>query len=115
MNGKKLCEVAMIGGSLVLSLASMEAMATAACAAGVGTSITGTSTAFIKTGFNMKCSSNVDVDYTDSGAALGVRGRSAKGRTLYGGSSEGGSVSVCTVGPVSAPAVGTATATAGCN
>jgi len=116
MDRKKMTEIAMLGGAVVLSLASLSAQAATGCSAGVGTSVTGNNTNFVKTGFTPKCSASTAVNYTDAGADFAVQGASAKGKTVYGASTAGGQVTGCTTVQSGAPSVGTpgSGATNGC-
>lgn len=49
--------------------------------------------AFIKENFNMNCSKNVFLDYSESATVVTVCAASLKGKNAFGGSSDGGSVS----------------------
>ena len=111
-NTKKALEAVLVGGVLVVSL-NNAAHAVTACTTGVATAVQGSNTAFVKTTFTPKCSANVAVDVIDTGAQFGVKGASAKGNQIYGGSSEGGSVSMCTTFGGSMGTL-TATSSAGC-
>jgi hypothetical protein len=116
MDRKKTTEMVMLGGALVLSLASFSAQAATGCSAGAGTSVAGNATNFVKAGFTPKCSASTSVNYLDAGADFAVQGASAKGKTVYGASTAGGQVSGCTTVQSGAPTVGTpgAGATNGC-
>ncbi|WP_027468361.1 hypothetical protein [Deefgea rivuli] len=50
--------------------------------------------AFIQQGFNMNCSKNVKLDYADTSSTVitVTKACSTKGKTLYSGSSDGGSL-----------------------
>lgn len=48
---------------------------------------------FIKEAFNMNCSKNVFLDYSESPTVVTVCAASKKGKNAFGGSSDGGSVS----------------------
>lgn len=114
MDRKKTAEIAMLGGALVLSLASLGAQAATGCAAGVGSSVTGNNTNFVKSTFTPKCSASTTVNYTDGGSDFGVQGASAKGKTVYGASTAGGQVTGCTTVNSGSPSVGTPSGTNGC-
>lgn len=49
--------------------------------------------AFIKEAFNMNCSKNVFLDYSETATVVAVCAASKKGKNSFGGSSDGGSVS----------------------
>jgi len=115
MDRKKI-EIAMLGGAVVLSLASFNAQAAAACSAGAATSVGVTTTSFVKSGFTPKCSTSTTVNVTDGGADFAVQGASSKGKVTYGASTAGGQVSACTTVSSGIPTVSTpaAAATNGC-
>ena len=101
MDKKQFIHAAVLGGALVVSL---NAGAATICSgtAGSGTSVvTGT---FVKAGFTPKCSANTLVAGTD-GTDYGVKGLSSKGKSIYGGSTAGGGVSLCSTftGTATAP------------
>ena len=112
-NTKKTLEAVLVGGVLVVSLNAQADIVV--CTTGVGQSIGGNaaSTSFVKTVFTPKCSANSVVDIIDAGASFGVRGASTKGNQIYGGSTEGGGVTMCTTFGAW-PGIGTTTASAGC-
>lgn len=108
MDKKQVLHAAILGGALVVSL---SASAVTICSGAAGNGSTVTSGTFVKAAFTPKCSANTLVDGMD-GTDYGVKGLSSKGKSIYGGSTQGGGVSLCTTftGAASAP---TAT-TAGC-
>lgn len=113
MDRKKAFEVAMLGGALVMSL-SGAANAATACSGGSPTTVTGTTTNFVKTTFSPKCSASTVVKYSDAGADFYVQGASVKGKTLYGAGTSGGTVTACTTATSSTgPSVGDPGTTAG--
>jgi hypothetical protein len=113
-NTKKSLEAILVGGVLVVSLnAHAQNAQQQVCSTGGGTALTAGGTSFVKTVFTPKCSANSVVTVVDDGASFGVRGASTKGNQIYGGSTEGGGVTMCTTfGTWNG--VGTATSSAGC-
>ena len=85
--------------AMMLASFSFGAAATATGNVCTGT-VAGTATAvgtvaaseFITTAFTPKCSANTFVSYSQSATIIGVGGASVKGKTIFGGSSEGGGV-----------------------
>lgn len=49
---------------------------------------------FVKVAFTPKCSANVIMQYSSNATSLGVVAASGKGKTLFGGGTNGGGVSV---------------------
>lgn len=116
MESKKIVEALMLGGVLVVSMASQTASASPICNNGTAGTITAGS--FIQSVFPVKCSSNVTVDYVDSSAVLAVtKGMSAKGMHSFGGSTEGGAVKACETTSITfaTPTAGTTTGSNGCS
>lgn len=93
MDTKKSLEAVVLGGVLMMSMQS--AFAAAACTAGAAGTITAGTTLFVKTAFSPKCSANVTVDVVDSTTSLSVKSASSKGKTYFGGTTEGGGISAC--------------------
>ncbi len=94
MDARKTLEVVVLGGTLVLSMNSAFG-AVDACSNGTAISGGITSDGFIRASFTPKCSANVYVSVLDSTASFSVKSASAKGKSYFGGSTEGGSVGVC--------------------
>lgn len=115
MDRKKTAEIVMLGGALVLSLASMGAQAAAGCTAGTVGTITGAASNFVKSTFSPKCSASTYVNYTDGGSDFGVQGSSAKGKVYYGASTAGGTVTGCSTASSAITGAGTPSATNGCS
>ena len=73
------------------------------------TALTDTNALFIKTDFKMKCSANVFLVYDEFATYVSVGAASKKGKTNFGGTSEGGAVAKipgstdCTGGCTAAP------------
>jgi hypothetical protein len=107
MNHKKAYEVAMLGGALVMSLASFGANAATGCSAGTGSTVTGATTTFVKTTFAPKCSASTVVNYIDGGSDFAVQGASIKGKMIYGAGTAGGQVTACSTVASGSPAAGT--------
>ena len=105
MDNKKVLEAVIAGGVLVVSL-NVNAAAVNACATGTATTLT--SGGYLSVSIVPKCSANVTVSANDQTSSFSTKGGSVKGKTHFGGSSEGGSVSVCsTFTTWSAPTAGT--------
>lgn len=98
MDAKKVAEVVLLGGSLVMSLASLNAVAADACTAGSGVQVSGASASFVKTSFTPKCSTGTTVIVNDASSDFFVAGASAKGARVFGGSTAGGGVTMCSGG-----------------
>lgn len=84
---------------VILSLAflaspafAVEVCAGAATAAEVDVAKEAGGGKFIATGFKQKCSANVFLDYVTSDTAVAVGAASLKGKNVFAGTSEGGSV-----------------------
>jgi len=86
-----------------LAVAAGQAMATEACSSGSarsvqlfgGSGVPVASPVFIRTGFNVMCSSSVILHYSEvSGTLFTVAAGSAKGNQSVKGSSNGGSITV---------------------
>jgi hypothetical protein len=92
-NTKKTLEAVMLGGVLVVTLNS--AMATQVCNLSTGSYMPGAAGTFVKTSFAPKCSANTLVDAVDNTTSFGVKSASVKGNQYYGGSTEGGGVTMC--------------------
>jgi len=93
----------MKAGILVASLLAASAgianaaYTSAAICTGISTassSVTGATdgTLFVKANFQIKCSANTQVAVLDDGSQVAVCSVSKKGKTKFGGSSEGGAV-----------------------
>lgn len=108
---KKTLEAVLVGGVLVVSLNS--AYAASACDTGTMSTIATSAGSFVKTQFTPKCSANTVVDVLDSGATFTVQGASRKGNQVYGGSTEGGGVTMCSTFGAVFPSIA-ATASTGC-
>ena len=119
MESKKIVEALMLGGVLVVSMASQTANATLVCTDGVANTAGVTAGSnFVKQTFFVKCSANVDVDVVDSTPTLAVvKGMSRKGMHSFGGSTDGGSVKVCETTSISyaAPTAGVTADKNGCS
>jgi hypothetical protein len=81
----------------LLALASSSVLAAVACDAQsppVGTTVPGSPTNFVRADFKPQCSANTHVVYTDDAAAQKLYGGSAsvKGKSYYGGSTNGGAI-----------------------
>jgi hypothetical protein len=81
----------------VLALASSSVFAATACGAAsppVGTLVPGSATNFVRSDFTPQCSANTHVVYTDDATAQKLYGGSAsvKGKSYYGGSTNGGAI-----------------------
>jgi|SRR5690606_3849805 len=113
-NTKKTLEALLVGGVLVVSMSN--AHSAVVCTTGAGISLGGdaASTSFVKTVFTPKCSANSVVDIVDLGPSFGAMGASTKGNQIYGGSTEGGGVTLCTTFGAWKTIDGKATASAGC-
>ena len=88
---------AMIAGFLGLPLVSFAAATGDVCTGGAAaTKVTVTaatdSSEFLRRDLPVQCSANVVLGYSQNALALAVASASAKGKTYYTGSSEGGSV-----------------------
>ncbi|WP_156802224.1 hypothetical protein [Leeia oryzae] len=93
MDKQKTMKLGLLAGAAVLSLAAGSAQATDVCNGNSAATVIGVSTgAFITQGFNMNCSANVVLKYTENSTQIGVCAGSLKGNTTYGGSTGGGSV-----------------------
>lgn len=79
--------------ALVFPLAA-QAAATAVCTGDTGgdKAVTTTAGMFIVNGFNMKCSTNVFLQYEENATAVGVAAASKKGKNIFAGGSAGGQV-----------------------
>ena len=93
-NARKAIYASVVGTVVVMSGAA-QAAAICGGTAGNGSAISG-STDFIKVTFTPKCSNNVLLDGIDSAAAYFVKSASTKGKTVYGGATNAGTVTVCT-------------------
>ena len=80
----------------LLATMSVGAMAAASNVCTGGTSATSAQvtagTNFIKNGFTAKCSANVYLSYDEDATKVAVGAASKKGKSVFAGSSEGGSV-----------------------
>lgn len=78
----------------ILPTSVFAATSGAACTTGspVSGGITGDTTKFVAVTFNPKCSANVSVSFDQNATAFWAGGTSAKGKSGFGGSSQGGSV-----------------------
>ena len=92
-NTKKTLEAVMLGGVLVVTLSN--ATAAQICNIGTASYVSGAAGTFVKTSFAPKCSANTLVDAVDNTASFGVKSASVKGNQYYGGSTEGGGVTMC--------------------
>lgn len=87
---------------LVLLLAALPALSFAAasgalCTGGSSGAVAfdapdDPSTEFVKRDFNVQCSANVALNYSQNQVAIAVASASVKGKTYFHGSSEGGAV-----------------------
>ena len=95
-----------------LVIAPIQAYAAIACSAGTATAVPGSGTNFVKTTFTPACSANVDAHYLQDATNFAVQAGSAKGRTVYGGTTKAtGSVElICSIASSGRPAVVTPTA-----
>lgn len=106
MDSKKIIHAAVLGSTLVVS---MQAMSATICSNGAASQVD--SGTFVKAAFTPKCSANVLVDGAD-GADFGVKSASTKGKTIYGGSTAGGAISICTT--FTSPPTSVSANTTGC-
>lgn len=98
MNSKKKVEAVLLGGALIVTLggALLSSGAYAAgevCSlstTGIGETVTGDVTSFVKVSFAAKCSPNTVVRFVQTSQAFAAQGGSKKGNFRYGSSSEGG-------------------------
>jgi len=87
-------KIVFVAAFTLASVASSTAFATAACsgtAAGSSVNIA-TSSLFIKRSFAAKCSANVLSAYSENNTDIGVVAGSQKGKSYFGGGSNGGGV-----------------------
>ena len=105
MNTKKTLEAVIAGGVLVVSLNANAQVN--ACSNGVNATLTGnTAGSFIagSASITTRCSANVVVSVLDSTMSFAGKSNSMKGKSFFGGTTEGGAVSVCsTFGTWTAP------------
>lgn len=114
MQKSMLLGLGMAAGVSLMSLVSTEAQAAAVCAANPGGSnetVSASTAGFILNTFQMKCSKNVHLAYTEDTVNIGVCSASIKGNKKFGGSTSGGAVKES--GDYTPSAAVTAT-TAGC-
>lgn len=93
MESKKIVEAVVLGGVLLVSANAFAQ--TTVCSGGTGAAISGSTTDFVKVAFTPKCSANTAVSVAQNSATLGVKAASTKGKTAFGGSTEGGGITVC--------------------
>ncbi len=111
----KNAKILVVGGVLAVGMLNAYAVTTGAgCTAGVGISIAGNSTSFVKDTFTPKCSGGVSLGYHDSGTAMGVKAGSSKGMHTFGGGTDGGGVTQCESSSISHPESSTSANAAGC-
>lgn len=95
---------------LCLTSSVTFAAGTAACnGAGAGTQITGDAANFVRVTFTPKCSSSTHVAYEQNAVAFAAAGGSAKGKSVFGGTSGGGGVIPVAACPATGCDVGDAT------
>lgn len=99
MTQKKSIEAVALGSALIVTIGSTvlpmdaDAATGTACSlstTGIGSTISGDASSFLKVSFTARCSPNTVVTYNDSGTASAVKGGSKKGNIFYGSTSEGG-------------------------
>lgn len=84
----------LVAGLLAASAGMANAAAICSGTATASSTVTAATdgSTFVKSSFQIKCSANTLVDTLDNGAQVAVCSVSKKGKTKFGGSSEGGAV-----------------------
>lgn len=118
---EKNSKITVLGGVLAVSLLSRAeagAVNGGVCSAGVGQSIVGSPTSFIRENILPRCSSGVTASYNQDAVAVSVRAASLKGMHTFGGWS-GAGIAQCESSSVADPAATAAIApsspTGGCS
>lgn len=89
-------EILALGVGLVAVVAASSVNAANVCSGGPGGSNAGSAISagsnFVKVQFTPKCSANVILNFTENAVAAGVSSGSTKGRNVFSGGTNGGSV-----------------------